>query len=196
MGRSAQKEGEMQSLRNLVVGAILGICASPFLLAQEANDADGDGIPDGSDNCMFHRNPDQVDRDGDGFGDACDICADDPAKLYPGHCGCGVPDSAECGPAGSGEPPPAWEYEEVYGEGGLHDADTLRDEGLLTDGTEAATSGSQNAGDSQDGQSNGLEPGAAAGAGACGFGVAAALPLTVLGMSAMRTGRRRRPRSR
>lgn len=37
-------------------------------------DADGDGIPDGRDNCRGVANPDQGDRDGDGVGDACDNC--------------------------------------------------------------------------------------------------------------------------
>jgi hypothetical protein len=34
-------------------------------------DADGDGIPDDTDNCPFEPNPDQTDSDGDGIGDAC-----------------------------------------------------------------------------------------------------------------------------
>ncbi len=33
------------------------------------------------------------DRDGDTIMDACDQCPDDPAKIYPGICGCGVPDT-------------------------------------------------------------------------------------------------------
>ena len=37
-------------------------------------DSDGDGIPDGVDNCPLVHNPDQRDRDGDGKGDACDPC--------------------------------------------------------------------------------------------------------------------------
>jgi hypothetical protein len=37
-------------------------------------DFDGDGIADGSDNCMFVYNPDQNDEDGDGDGDRCDNC--------------------------------------------------------------------------------------------------------------------------
>src|SRR5207249_8713877 len=39
-----------------------------------AKDSDGDGVPDGIDNCQFNYNPDQADRDGDGVGDACDNC--------------------------------------------------------------------------------------------------------------------------
>jgi hypothetical protein len=35
-------------------------------------DADGDGIPDATDNCPQAPNPDQTDADGDGIGDACD----------------------------------------------------------------------------------------------------------------------------
>ena len=36
------------------------------------DDADGDGIPDGEDNCPAIANPDQTDSDGDTIGDACD----------------------------------------------------------------------------------------------------------------------------
>ncbi len=37
-------------------------------------DSDGDGIPDGCDNCAATTNPRQADADGDGAGDACDNC--------------------------------------------------------------------------------------------------------------------------
>ena len=53
-----------------------------------AVDTDGDGVPDGVDNCRFVPNPDQADRDGDDFGDECDACPDDPdCPMSGGECG-------------------------------------------------------------------------------------------------------------
>ncbi|MBW0147000.1 thrombospondin type 3 repeat-containing protein [Marinobacter sp. CAU 1620] len=40
------------------------------------DDDDGDGVPNGSDNCPAAVNPDQEDLDGDGQGDACDTDTD------------------------------------------------------------------------------------------------------------------------
>ena len=37
-------------------------------------DTDGDGVNDGSDNCLMVANADQANADGDTFGDACDNC--------------------------------------------------------------------------------------------------------------------------
>jgi len=45
------------------------------------DDQDGDGVPDGEDNCPTVPNPGQQDRDGDGTGDACD--ADDGSGPGP-----------------------------------------------------------------------------------------------------------------
>ncbi len=38
------------------------------------DDADGDGVIDEEDNCVYRYNPDQEDGDADGVGDACDNC--------------------------------------------------------------------------------------------------------------------------
>ena len=43
-------------------------------------DSDGDGVPDGSDNCPSVANADQTNTDGDGEGDACDSDDDNDGK--------------------------------------------------------------------------------------------------------------------
>lgn len=48
------------------------ITASFGAIGPPLADADGDGIPDATDNCAAVTNPDQADTDGDGAGDACD----------------------------------------------------------------------------------------------------------------------------
>ena len=53
------------------------------LTAQVLPDADGDGVPDESDNCPGTSNPDQVDIDSDGWGLACD-CDDTALSVHPG----------------------------------------------------------------------------------------------------------------
>jgi len=47
-------------------------CLSPDQLVETPLDDDGDGVPNGSDNCTLHANPDQTDTDGDGYGNRCD----------------------------------------------------------------------------------------------------------------------------
>ncbi len=54
-----------------------------------AQDSDGDGIPDDTDNCPSTYNPDQADADGDGYGDACDVCPLDPDNDIDGDEVCG-----------------------------------------------------------------------------------------------------------
>jgi PKD repeat protein len=57
--------------------SITGNVQVSYILSVSApiTDADGDGIPDESDNCPAVANPDQADADGDGFGNVCDTNA-------------------------------------------------------------------------------------------------------------------------
>jgi hypothetical protein len=48
-----------------------GRASSAQIVLASATDADGDGLPEGLDNCPLASNPDQADTDGDGVGDAC-----------------------------------------------------------------------------------------------------------------------------
>jgi hypothetical protein len=50
----------------LRVAALVGTAATG------ATDTDGDGMPDGQDNCILLANPSQCDSDGDGYGNRCD----------------------------------------------------------------------------------------------------------------------------
>ena len=49
--------------------------------AAAPGDADGDGVPDASDNCTLVANPDQFDADGDGYGNACDADLDNSGRV-------------------------------------------------------------------------------------------------------------------
>lgn len=50
------------------------IDVTQFQFARALPDADGDGVPDETDDCVDVENPNQLDRDGDLLGDACDNC--------------------------------------------------------------------------------------------------------------------------
>ncbi|MCC6558011.1 MAG: DNRLRE domain-containing protein [Polyangiaceae bacterium] len=51
------------------------------------DDADGDGVCDGDDNCPEAANPDQADSDGDGIGDACEVYVEVCATVQRGTFG-------------------------------------------------------------------------------------------------------------
>ncbi|HEY0250748.1 MAG TPA: thrombospondin type 3 repeat-containing protein [Kofleriaceae bacterium] len=51
-------------------GSLSGTCVE----GSSGVDRDGDGIPDGQDNCPSIANPDQGNEDGDAYGDVCDPC--------------------------------------------------------------------------------------------------------------------------
>jgi hypothetical protein len=68
------------------------------------DDADGDGIADGFDNCPFVANPDQKDSDGDGIGDACDNCPTVANKDQLDQNGNGVGDACDPDIDGDGVP--------------------------------------------------------------------------------------------
>ena len=56
-------------------------------------DKDGDKLGDVCDNCPYDTNPAQTDTDGDGEGDACDKCTDSDGD---GYADAGTPASAKC----------------------------------------------------------------------------------------------------
>lgn len=67
------------------------------------DDADGDRVADGADNCPSAPNGDQADADGDGRGDACDVCPTSRAGAPIDARGCEVmgpaPPETAFGPA-------------------------------------------------------------------------------------------------
>lgn len=52
-------------------------CDAGAYESRDEDEAIGDGVEDGVDNCPADLNPDQTDSDGDGFGDVCDLCQGD-----------------------------------------------------------------------------------------------------------------------
>jgi hypothetical protein len=70
--------------------AVLDVVTFPAS-AGGGTDADGDGVPDSTDNCPDVYNPQQADRDGDGVGNACEDGSTPPTDTD----GDGVPDSTD-----------------------------------------------------------------------------------------------------
>ncbi len=69
-------------------GVAAGFQPVPGSCIGTANDNDGDGVPNGDDNCPLVANPDQANNDGDALGDICDPDDDND----------GVPDPDDCAP--------------------------------------------------------------------------------------------------
>lgn len=67
---SASAPFDVKLLQQAVTRSIAAFEKSPA-----AGDADGDGVPDATDNCPHVANAGQSDVDGDGIGDACDNCS-------------------------------------------------------------------------------------------------------------------------
>jgi len=79
-----------------------GIDDADDIASGDSDDCNGNGIPDEcdiadgtSEDCNGNEIPDECedDSDGDGTIDECDGCPDDPNKIDPGQCGCGIADT-------------------------------------------------------------------------------------------------------
>ncbi len=63
--------------------SVLDTKEAKIVVANTIADADGDGVPDATDNCKFVPNPNQADSNGDGIGDACDSAPMPPPFYNP-----------------------------------------------------------------------------------------------------------------
>lgn len=79
------------------VGGYQMICdiRHPFTISTTCPDADNDTICDPDDQCPGE--DDRIDTDKDGTPDCLDQCPNDPLKIVPGDCGCGIPEGT-CNP--------------------------------------------------------------------------------------------------
>ena len=75
---------------------VLGLCIfSGQQCPMASMDTDGDGVDDGSDNCIMVANADQANADGDSFGDACDNCPNNANADQADTDGDGVGDACD-----------------------------------------------------------------------------------------------------
>jgi hypothetical protein len=97
----AMTQGTTYLLR--VAGGVGATPGGTFALTWALPDVDGDGVPNGCDECPNDRNKiaagacgcgvPETDTDGDGAPNCVDGCPNDPNKIAPGACGCGVPET-------------------------------------------------------------------------------------------------------
>lgn len=66
-----------------------GVLANAYTYSQPTIDTDGDGVPDGTDNCPLTPNPDQANNDGDAQGDVCDSDDDNDGQSDVNEITCG-----------------------------------------------------------------------------------------------------------
>jgi hypothetical protein len=111
--RQPAQAGEIRmqlfSPKGAATGVRVTLVATPS--NADANDADGDGVPDELDNCSYISNSTQLDSDGDGVGDACDGCPDTPAGETTITGGCSLSQRCPCdGPSADKE----WDGQRDY----------------------------------------------------------------------------------
>jgi uncharacterized repeat protein (TIGR01451 family) len=107
-GGTINNTGTIDNILSTPPGTLNNYCGATYIGNEPSGnprnnilcDADGDGVPDETDNCPTTPNPDQADSDGDGAGDGCDINpAATPGNIViidfgPGHADIsGIPES-------------------------------------------------------------------------------------------------------
>jgi hypothetical protein len=91
----------LASPRDAAEGYVVALVARP--VAADGADGDGDGVPDGIDNCPSLVNPGQEDADRDGVGDGCDDCAETDAGDPVLRSGCSPEQLCPCDGPTDGE---------------------------------------------------------------------------------------------
>ena len=81
VGVGPRQYGQNGYFDNVTISGTSADAIYDFNLAPVVVDADGDGVPDASDNCPTTPNPGQADFDNDGIGDACDAVQGPPTNI-------------------------------------------------------------------------------------------------------------------